>query len=924
MHVSLELRNSFMLKSKVNLSSIARMLFLLGAAVTLGVSANAQVGGVVYDGETAFEISGASVFIQDTELSTKSAEDGRFIIEDVPAGVYSISFSKPGYKRFELTSITVPSDDAANIQVILDPDYGAATELDEVSMTLAQLEAGNALLLADRQAGSSMTDAIGSDDFSRLGIGDAADALSKVTGATVVGGSYVYIRGLGDRYGNTTLNDIIIPSPDPDVNSVPLDLFPSGAIESIETFKTFTPEKPGDFTGGLINIATKGIPEETILDVGISMNYNTQATGNPNFLTFPGGGDFVWAGYTDNSFDQPDLSGTTTGQERATEFSGAIFPTTKSPLPDMGIKATYGDSWEIGNTPLGLITSIDFKHEYDFFANGTQQRINPTPGRVSPVTTNLNDTVGTETSTLGGLIGTSIEPTPDDSFGITFLYNHSGEKEAELLEGFQEDASTEFGSNDPFRSSALRWIERQLWVAQVDGEHTFTRFLDTNFRWYAQYGEADQDEPDNRFYQDIFDVDSGRFRTSNAIDPPERRWRQVNENRRDLGSDFTIPFDVGVPDDTAEFKTGLLVNSTRRETTQEVYSYTFIQASEDPNNTIRNPLTSISLPSDSSFEGKRSVWAGYAMFDVPLSSNFRVIFGGRVEDTNINVDALLGTGPVNSTLQETDFLPTVNAVWNVTDTMNVRAAATKTIARPTFRELSPIQTLDFLGGDVIEGNPDLRITSAENFDLRWEWFPGETEVFAASVFYKRLKNPIEATVSNAGGARFVNTWLNFPKGELYGFELEADQNLGAIDPALESITLGFNYAYVESSVDSIPGVTSGGSRPLEGQSQNVVNFDINFTPPDIGLSMTLAYNFFSRRLTQVGQGSIPDIYEEPVSTLDFIVSQTFGDDDEWRVTLSLKNLLNPVIERTYDGTDFIYSSYKQGRDIGISASYSFY
>ncbi|WOO42741.1 TonB-dependent receptor domain-containing protein [Rubellicoccus peritrichatus] len=910
--------------SKVTRSGSVRAFSLLGAALLLGASAKAEVAGVIYDGETALEIPEASVFIKDTELSTQSTEEGRFIIEDVPPGTYAISFSKPGFQRVTVTDIVVPSDAASNIQVILNPDYGAATELDEVTMTLSQLESATAMLLADRQTASSLMDSIGSDDFSRLGIGDAADALSKVTGATIVGGSYVYIRGLGDRYGNTTLNDIIIPSPDPDVNSVPLDLFPSGSIESIETFKTFTPDKPADFTGGLVNIATKGIPEETILDVGISMNYNTQATGNSNFLTFPGGGDFVWAGYTDSSFDQPDLSGTTTGQERASEFSGAIFPTTKSPLPDMGIKATYGDSWEIGNTPLGLITSIDFDHEYDFFANGTQQRINPTPGRINPVTTNLSDSVGTETSTLGGLIGTAIQPTPDDAFGITFLYNHSGEKEAELLEGFQEDASTEFGTNDPFRSSALRWIERQLWVAQVDGDHTFTRFLDTEFHWYAQYGEADQDEPDNRFYQDIFDVDSGRFRTSNAIDPPERRWRQVNENRRDLGSDFTIPFDVGVPDDTAEFKSGFLVNSTRRETTQEVYSYTFIQASEDPNNTIRNPLTSISLPSDSSFQGKRSIWAGYAMFDIPINDKIRFIFGGRVEDTNINVDAVLGTGPVNSNLQETDFLPAVNAIWSVTDTMNVRAAATKTIARPTFRELSPIQTLDFLGGDVIEGNPNLQITSAENYDLRWEWFPGETEVFAASIFYKRLKNPIEATVSNAGGARFVNTWLNFPKGELYGFEIEADQNLAIIDPALDSLTVGFNYAYVQSSVDAIPGVTSSGTRPLEGQSENVVNLDVTFAPADIGLSMTLAYNYFSRRLTQVGQGSIPDIYEEPVSTLDFFITQRFGDDDEWAVTLSFKNILNPVIERTYDGTDFTYSSYKKGRDIGISASYSFY
>lgn len=905
--------------------SLAALLLpaLLGAGS--GHAAN-NIAGIIYDGDTALEVEGVSVFVKDTEFSTQSAIDGAFLISDLPPGTYAVSFSKPGYTRLGVTDLQVPSESAQQMQIILYPDYGDAAELEEVTMTISQLESGSALLLANRQTAASLTDSIGSEDFARLGIGDAAEALSKVTGATVVGGSYVYIRGLGDRYGNTTLNNIVVPSPDPDVNSVPLDLFPSNTIESIDTSKTFTPDMPGDFSGGLVNIVTKTIPEETILNVGLSTTYNTQATGNDNFLTFPGGGDFMWAGYADGKFAAPAGAETASPQEKAALFNETnpyIFPTTKTALPDMGFKFSYGDSWELGNSPIGLVTAIDYDHEFEFYDDGLQERINPL--RVLPVVQQLNDTRGIEATTLGGLIGTSVQPSPDDELGLTLLYNHSGEQQAQLLEGFNNEADQEYGAGSVFRTSGLNWTEKQLWLAQVNGDHTFTRFYDAVFTWRAQYGEASQDEPDQRLYQDV-QTPSGQYRSNREFDNPQRLFRKVDENRRDIGSDIAFPFDVGLPDeeDTAEFKLGWNLASTRRETEQQIYTYGRFPPAENPNNSILLPTNTLNGPVDNFFDGKRSIWAGYAMLDVPVSEKVRLTFGVRYEDTDIEVDARLGATPVQSSLLDRNVLPAASLLWQVNDEMNVRAAFSQTIARPTFRELSPIQTIDFFGGELTEGNPDLGLTKIRNYDLRWEWFPEEAEVVAVSVFYKQFKDPIEATVVNSGGAQFVNSWQNFPSAELYGIEFEYDKNLAFLDDALDEVTLGFNLAYIKSEVDPIPGIGVQEKRPLEGQSEYVVNADITYAPESIGMSFTLAYNYFSRRLFQVSQGTIPDIYEEPVSTLDFFINKTFGDDDQWSVTLSFKNLLNPEIQRTFNGTDFVYSSYTKGVDIGISGSYSFY
>jgi len=598
--------NYFSITSGMRIFALACSVLV---SATLVSKAQNNLSGVIYDGETALEIPEASVFIKDTELTTQSTQEGAFMISDVPPGTYTISFSKPGFQRVSVTDVVVPSASAQNLQVILNPDYGEAAELDEVTMTITQLESATAMLLANRQTAAALTDSIGSDDFSRLGIGDAAEALAKVTGATVVGGKFVYIRGLGDRYGNTTPNDIVIPSPDPDRNAVPLDLFPAGSIDSIETFKTFTPDKPGNFTGGLVNIVSRTIPEETIFDVGFSTTYNTQATGNDKFLTFPGGGDFIWAGYANSDFDQPNGSNepnsASNNRARAQLFSPTMFPTTTTALPNFGFDMTYGDSWELGNSPVGLITAIDYSLDYSFYDNGVVQRINPTPGRINPVTTNLNDSQGLEEASIGYVLGTAIEPSPDDMIGLTFLYNHVGAKDAQLLEGTREDATGEFLITDPFRSSSIRWIERQLWVLQLDGEHTFTRFFDAEFSWFAQYGDTSQDEPDSRFYFDYFVEPNGPFATLSQ-EGPERRFRNVSENQRDLGSSIAFPFDVGVKDQTAEVSGGWSVSSTRRLTIQEVFSYdsaSLRPGLANPNDMFSRPQTRLRQPA-----GGRVIW----------------------------------------------------------------------------------------------------------------------------------------------------------------------------------------------------------------------------------------------------------------------------------------------------------------------------
>ena len=149
---------------------------------------------------------------------------------------------------------------------------------------------------------------LGAEQIAKGSDGDAASALKRLPGASVEGGKYVYVRGLSDRYSKTTLNGAEIPGLDPNRNSVQVDLFPTNLIENMSVVKSFSPDLPGSFTGGLVNIATKDYPSHFTLQYGVSLGYNRNSNLRKDFLS-ANKGKTDWMGFDDGTRAIPTAIG---------------------------------------------------------------------------------------------------------------------------------------------------------------------------------------------------------------------------------------------------------------------------------------------------------------------------------------------------------------------------------------------------------------------------------------------------------------------------------------------------------------------------------------------------------------------------------------------------------------------------------------
>ncbi|MEL7168154.1 MAG: TonB-dependent receptor, partial [Bacteroidota bacterium] len=373
-------------------------------------------------------------------------------------------------------------------------------------------------------------------------------------------------------------------------------------------------------------------------------------------------------------------------------------------------------------------------------------------------------------------------------------------------------------------------------------------------------------------------------------------------------------------------------------------------------------ITDASLPGNN-YVGTKNVTAGYMMAELPITERFRVIAGARLESSLLeteseafefipilsedgepildeNGEALQDSTIDGGRIDELDLLPSLNVVYALSDNMNVRAAATRTLARPTFREFSTATSFDFAGGFLLLGNPDLQRTLINNYDLRWEWFTRPGEILAVSAFYKYLQDPIELAI--VGGTNGQAQYQNVPTAEVQGLEIEMRSRLDRIAAPLANFSVGLNLTLTSSNVDiperellarQVSRCTTeeldGGTcdvdtqRELQGQSPYIVNADLGYQNFESGTTASLLFNVFGSRLSGVGFAGTPDIFEQPSPQLDFTFSQGLFDNTI-RVKLGVKNLLNEDYDESYEfeGETFAFSRYNLGRSYSFGVTYS--
>ncbi len=927
------------------------------AAFPMHLSAAGTIAGTIVDADYGGVVSGATILNSTSGQEVRSNMNGRFFMSDVPEGECVLIVSADFYRSSRVEEVMVSSNEVTQIDIPLYEDNSDVVELDSFTVTAQVLQGSSMALLSQRRKSSSISDAIGSEDFGRLGVGDAADALSKTTGTSIVDGKYVVIRGLSDRYNNTTLNGSTVPSADPDKRAVQLDQFPSGIIESIVTTKSFTPDKSGSFTGGSVNVVTKSVPDAGFMTVSLGFGFN-EKTSFSDYLSSSGGGK-DWLASDDGTRAIPDLvveaesiptspSGQT---QEGLEFMDAIV---RSFSPEMvpqvfeaplnqSVSLAFGERYFIGNDAdglvLGIIGSLNYKRDYSAYDDGLVGRYEIVGRDLSLGASQLFDeTRGVDSAQWGSVLNAALVLNENNEIGLKTMYNQSGEDEAILRVGEFPEAVAQ----DIFTVRNLHYTERALSSYQLYGEHQFESLNGTRLSWEIATSKSTQEEPDYRFFYDSTPVSSnGRPSYTGNFPPPRRYWRDLEETTDDYSFDVVVP----LGEKASELKFGFRSIETQREFSERSFIYRdFSGEPYDGNAEAFLDSGRIGLSEDGviqryirefvgfvpEYSGLMEVDAFYLMADLKPAEKLRFVLGARFEDAIVKVQSFQSDGSPfenDGDLDNADWLPAFQVVREIGENQNIRLAYSKTLARPNFRELSPFGSFDNVGGEVFIGNPDLRRTKIENIDIRYEWFLGDSDLVAVSVFQKNLEDPIELTYTEG-----QLTYANVPSGEVYGLELEARKQLPFLSGERHEVSLGGNLSLVESEVARSENELSDKQRrnpdvstvrEMQGQSAVVGNFDVLFSHYDLGSSFSLVYNHTGDRLYSVSDSALPDIYEEPSDSLDFVYSQKLKNG--FSMKLALKNLLDSEKTRVWRdfSEDLIYSQSSSGRSVSISFSKRF-
>ncbi len=963
---------------KVFAMQVVLLLFFFGS---LNAQTTGTITGTIVDGNTGDPLIGATIMVEGKSLGALSKLDGKYRIANVPAGTYNLSITFLGYSPVKVTNLEVKPDEVVKIDAEMLSEDISMGEIEVTAEAASDSEAG---LIKQRQKSISISDAVSSELISRTGSGDVASAMEKVTGVTIVDGKKIYVRGLGDRYMNTSLNGASLPNADPDNNSVSTDIFSSKFIDNITTVKSFTPDKPGNFTGGTVDIKTKSFPESETFNFSISSSYNTISSMQNDFLTYSGSST-DWMGFDNGMRDIPSivneygeipfLSEARFDKEKAEALNDISEAFIDEMAPTMGSSGlnqswglSYGNQYEIMGNQFGIIAGINYSNQYKSYANGISGQYNLT-GKVSENETlnriyDLNDSKGSYSANWGGMLNMAYEISDRNKISINYMINHSGEKTARYLYG---DAQTLGNPYSTYETRTLAFTERNVNSIQINGEHFLKSLFSTMIDWSVTYSGSERNEPNMRFFVNDytpFEVDGDTVNlysiSASNYSEPSHYYRDLNETLAEGNLNFSVPFSL-YNNLKSNIKFGTKISVKDRGFNESIYKMRreprtiyngdpdsffsdslvgIVDYNENSGRyTFGNFITDQTQPGNS-YTGTENLFAYYGMMEFQVLSDLKFVGGIRYEINDMDVKSAdstknykeLDDGSIAELgrVKTDDFLPSLNFVYQLKNDMNLRASYGKTLARPSFREMATYPSFDFIGGYILNGNQELKRTIIDNYDLRWEWFMNPGEIIAISTFYKNFTNPIEmAIVSNNNQIQYQNV----DEGITYGVEIESRFSLYHLAKSLKDFSVGANFTVVRSEVD-IPekdmitkleiDPNASSKRELQGQSPYVVNLMLNYDNLPRDLHFNLSFNVFGKRLSKVSLGGTPNVYEYPRPILDF--NSSYKVYDNIKVGFSANNILDSdYIEAiSYNGRDDYYvSKYSLGRTFSLSIGYEF-
>lgn len=808
------------------------------------------------------------------------------------------------------------------------------------------------------------------EDLERTGDSNAAAALTRVTGLSVVEGRFVYVRGLGERYSSALLNGSPLPSPEPLQRVVPLDLFPSNILENVTVQKTYSVNFPGEFGGGVIDLRTIDAPRDPFFNMQASVGGNTETTGQRGLIYYGSRTDFT--GFDDGTRDVPllvNLAFSTNRQINTANFSNETLrrmgqSLVNAPLrllqsediaPDFGLQAAGGLSTDVTESDtFGLFGVAGYDNSWRI-RDGFQEEAQFSGAILVPSTSYR--VVSTQNDIRLNLLGGASLKGNDYEVQWTNLYVRSTTKEARSEEGPDFDAG-----GSVIRNDYTEWFVRQLFTTQLAGEHYFGDEGEWEYNWRAAFAKTTRDAPYETVFQYglqngvyLHNLQGNRISFSDLDDEITSAGANLgytlplSEAREAV---FTFGFDALKNERVAERHDLQLFALSALTTDQRESRVDFLTSDFNINDTTIQLREIAGSNGAGAYDADLQVLAAYAQVEAeffPLVNTTAGVRFERGEQSVVARDLFGGRAPfIPTRIEEEYVLPAATVTWNFAEDMQLRLAASQTIGRPQFRELAPQAYQDPESNRTFFGNPYLVDTEILNLDSRYEWYFARQQYFTVGAFYKKLDKPVESQIVEIGNER-QQSYLNAPEAVIYGAEVELKKFFEFPDAtpfiANKRWLVQGNYTYSDSEVKVGQNDTvltlGGGGRPeqarffiadgsrLQGQSEHVANLQLGWEDDTARSQATLIVNYVSDRISARGAGSAtnrePDYIQDPGVFLDFVYRKDFAvGERDFGFALELRNLLDTDFDEYQQlGNKIRINNYKIGTSGSISLTARF-
>jgi hypothetical protein len=955
--------------------------FLLLFLTSLTFAQNGFIRGSVSDDATGEYLPGVTVFLEGTTLGTLTDLDGKFNLKATP-GTYLVRISYISYEPLMISEVVVKNGEVTLLDNLRLKE--ATIQLSEVTITAQGVRNTENALMTIKKKSANVIDGISAANFRKIGDSDAASSMKRVAGLSVEGGKYIYVRGLGDRYTKTILNGVDIPGLDPDRNTLQLDIFPTNIIDNILVYKSFTADLPADFTGGVIDIEIKDFPEEKQGSISLSAGYNPSFHFKSNYLTYKGGStDFL--GFDDGTRQIPattdiplfsEVVGDPYGAKglRYQEILRAFNPTMAAyeqmSFMDYSISASLGNQIPGKKVTLGYNFALSYKSNTEFYENAEYGRygLSSNPDVYEMEVREFQQGNYGAKSVLWSALGGFALKTQKSKYRLNILHLQNGESRAGIFDYTGSDQGSEFSG---FQHN-LDYSERALTNLLIDGKNTFPGSK-WEIEWKLSPTLSRMEDPDIRFTRYIGEPGSYVINTESGF--PERIWRNLKEVNlagiagaskkfQALKRDAELKFGVAYTYKERDFAILNYMLNIRKLTLTGNPDELFYPENIWPVDSNVSTGTTYDAPfipvNPNQFNSNINNIAGYASIELSPLKWLKTIVGVRFENyvQRYTGQDQLGYNVLDNAkvLENTNFFPSLNLIVTLSEKQNLRFSYAKTIARPSFKELSyaeiydPISGRTFIGGlfrdandvsGIVYWDGNLVSTDIHNFDLRWEMFLPKSKTFSVSGFYKNFINPIEivqyATLAGAFQPR------NVGDGQVFGAELEFRLGLEPIAKALKNVSISANLTYTKSLIklskteydsrvaNARTGQTIDEYREMAGQAPYIINGGISYNGGQKGFwngfEAGLYYNMQGLTLQYVGIVDRPDIYTKPFHSLNFNSNKSIGKDKKLQIGLKVENILNDQKEsvyKSYEAADQYFTRLDQGITFTLQVKYSLF